>query len=339
MTAAGRYAELGAAVRSFKAELIQRTQLERIMETGSLAETVSAVTGGHITSADKTDLSSVEIYLTQRTIDLAKRLASYAPQDSRPLINLFAKSYEFACVKAILNASASKVDADEALRHIVPAGEFTSDRCKDLIEAHNPGRVIEAIDDEAFKRFLAPKLTGEAAGIQTISAVDQYYYMKMWAASNLPDPLDAQSAKALIGEAIDHMNILIAFRARLMGLDARTASTMMIQVNYGLSQAFNDLPDADSVQNLSRILEKTRYANILDASTTGANTKVEYGLHREHAKTCVNMFAGSPFNVGLALAFLFLKNYELRDLFGLINAKANEVPTEQVLDSLVLHGI
>jgi vacuolar-type H+-ATPase subunit C/Vma6 len=50
----------------------------------------------------------------------------------------------------------------------------------------------------------------------------------------------------------------------------------------------------------------------------------------------LNAFAGSPFNVGLALAFLFLKNYELRDLFSLINAKANSVPAERVLDSLIL---
>jgi len=64
---------------------------------------------------------------------------------------------------------------------------------------------------------------------------------------------------------------------------------------------------------------------------------VEFALNRSHAKACVNVFAGSPFNVGLALAFLFLKNYELRDLFGLINAKMNNVPSERTLESLVLY--
>ena len=339
MTGAGRYAELAAAVRSFKAELMQGSQLERLMETGSLAETVSAVTGGRITSVEKADLSPVEVSLTQRTIELAERLASYAPQDSRPLISLFARNFEFACVKAILNASASKVNADEALRHIVPAGKFTPDRCKDLIEAHNPSRVIESIDDETFRRFLAPKLTSEAAGLQTISAIDQYYFLKLWAASNLPDPLDAQSAKGLIGEAIDHMNILIAFRSRLMGLDARAASGMMIQVNYGLGQAFNELPEANSPQNVARILEKTRYSSTFESGASFDGATVEYILNRSHARACLNTFAGSPFNVGLALAFLFLKNYELRDLFGLINAKANNVPTERALESLVLYGI
>jgi len=337
MSGAGRYAELAAAVRTFKAELLQSSQLDRLLEAGSLAETVSAVTRGHITSAEGSDLSEVEGYLIHAITHLAQRLTSYAPQDSRPLINLFARSFEFGCVKAILNAIAAKVSADEAMRYIIPAGKFTADRCKDLIESHNPNRVIESIDDEGFKRFLAPKLTSEGASIQTIAAIDQYYLTKLWAASNLPDPLDAQSAKGLIGEAIDHTNILMAFRSRLIGLDARTASALMIPVNYGLGQAFNELPEANNAQNLTRIVEKTRYSSVFEGITAFDVAMVECALNRSHARTCLNSFAGSPFNVGLALAFLFLKNYELRDLFGVISAKANNVPIDRALGSLILH--
>jgi vacuolar-type H+-ATPase subunit C/Vma6 len=338
MTSAGRYAELAAAVRSFKAELMRPTQLERLLETGSLAETISAVTDGHITSAEDSDLRPVEAYLTRRNIDLAKRLTSYAPQDSRRLISLFSESFEFGCIKAILNATAARMNAEEALRHVVPAGNFTAERCKDLIEARNPTRVIESVEDEAFKRVLGPKVTGEGMGIEAISAIDQYYFTKLWVASNLPDPLDAQAAKSLIGEAIDHLNILIAYRCRLMGLDARTASRMMIPVNYGLGQSYTELPEANSAQNLARLLEKTRYADIFESRVTQDVGRVELELHRSHAKTCFNFFAGSPFNVGLALAFLFLKNYELIDLFGLVNSKANKVPTERALESLILHA-
>jgi vacuolar-type H+-ATPase subunit C/Vma6 len=316
---------------------MQPSQLDRLLETSSLAETISAITRGHITSTEGSDLSQVEGYLIHAMVEIAERLASYAPQDSRPLINLFAKSFEFGCVKAILNAIAAKVNADEAMRYIIPAGKFTSDRCKDLLESHNPSRVVESIDDEGFKRFLAPKLTGEGASIQTVASIDQYYFMKLWAASNLPDPLDAQSAKGLIGEAIDHTNILMPFRSRLMGLDARAASVLMIPVNYGLGQAFSELPEANNAQNLARIIEKTRYSSVFESGTALDVESVEFALNRSHAKTCLNSFAGSPFNVGLALAFLFLKSYELRDLFGVINAKANNVASDRALESLILH--
>ncbi len=338
MTGAGRYAELAAAVRSFKAELIQPSQIERYVEAGSLSETVSILTDGHVTGVEGSDLTTVESYLTQRIIGLARRLAAYAPHDSRPLIKLFSSGYEFACVKEILRSISEQVDPEEALRRIIPAGKFTADRCKELIESHNPNRVIETLDDEGLKRFVTPKLTGERGGMQAVSAIDQYYYTRLWAASNLPDPLDSQSARGLVGELIDHLNILLAFRARLVGLDARSTSDLMIPVNYGLGHALAELSEANNVQNLLRVLDKTPYAQALQgpAPLDGGVAGVEHALNRSHAKSCLNAFAGSPFKVGLALAFLFLKNYELRDLFSIINAKANNVPADRVIDSLIL---
>lgn len=338
MTGAGRYAELAAAVRSFKAELIHPSQIERLVEAGSLSETANILTGGHVTTADSSDLTTVESYLIHNVIQVAQRLAAYAPHDSRALIKLFAASHEFSCVKDILKAIASQAEPIDAMRYVVPAGRFTSERCKELIESHNPTRVVETMGDEDFRRFITPKLAGDRGGMISVAAIDQYYFSKLWAASNLPDPLDAQSARGLVGEVIDHLNILLAFRARLVGLDARATADMMIPVNYALGHALTELSEATNAQGLVRVLDKTPYSHSLQLQgpVEGAAINVERRLKRDHAKSCLNAFAGSPFNVGLALALLFLKNYEMQDLFSVINGKANNVPAERVLESLIL---
>lgn len=342
MTGAGRYAELGAAVHSFKAELIKFNQIERLVEIGSISETVGQLTGGRLTSTDSTDLTQIEAYLIQRVIELAKRLASYAPYDSRPLIKLFSMSYELACAKEILRSIVDQAEPEEAVKRIVPAGNFTPERCKELIESRNPSRVIDVLADEGFRRLIGPKLTAERSGMTAVFALDQYYYARLWAASNLPDPLDAQAARGLIGEMIDHLNIVLAFRGRLMGLDARSTSELFIPVNYGLGHTLSELAETATVQNLMRVLEKTPYAHAFEGmgaiAGNGDLAKVELALNRSHASTCLNSFAGSPFNVGLALAFLFLKNYELRDFFTVINGKANRASTERIMHSLILHG-
>ena len=340
MTGAGRYAELAAAVRSFKAELIKPHQIERIVESSSLSEAVSVLTGGRVTSAEGLDLTSVEVILTQKVIELIERLAAYAPHDSRQLIKLFSFSYELSCVKEILRSIIDPIDPEEALKHIVPTGKYTAERCKELIESRNPNRVIETVENESLKRYLAPKLTGERSGMTAVLAIDQYYYSKLWAASNLPDPLDSQSARGLIGEMIDHLNILLAFRARLVGLDVRSASDLLIPVNYALGHALDEIVESTTLQNLLRILEKTRYAKVFQGTTTldGGAAGVELALNRNLSISCLNAFAGSPFNVGLALAFIFLKNYELRDIFAIINGKANNLPMDRIFDSLILNA-
>jgi vacuolar-type H+-ATPase subunit C/Vma6 len=338
MAGAGRYAELAAAVRSFKAELIQPNQIERLVEAGSLSETVSVLTDGKVTVTDGRDLAAAESHLIQRVIELTERLAAYAPSDSRPLIKLFSAGYEMACVKEILRSIGEQVEPDDALQHIVPAGRFSAERCKELIEAKNPSRVIEATGDEGLKRFVVPKLTGERSGIAAVAAIDQYYYSRLWAASSLPDPLDTQSARGLLGELIDHLNILLAFRARLVGLDARSTSELFIPVNYALGRALSELAESTNMANLIHAVEKTPYARALQdpAVLEGNTVTVERALNRSHVASCLNAFAGSPFNVGLALAFLFLKNYELRDLFAIINGKANNLSADRIVEALVL---
>jgi vacuolar-type H+-ATPase subunit C/Vma6 len=338
MGAAGRYAELAAAVRSFKAELIEPSQIERFVEAGSLSEIVALLTGGHVTYTEGADINAVEVFLTHRVTELAKRLAAYAPHDSRSLIRLFSAWYELECVKVITRSIADQTPPEDALRHLVPAGKFTAERCKELIEARNLNRVVDMIDDETLRRFLAPRLSADRSGMAAVSAIDQHYYKRLWNASNLPDPLDAQSARGLIGESIDHLNILLAFRARLMGLDARSTIDLMIPVNYGLGHSLSELAESTSTQSLMRVLEKAPYAKAFQspglANENGG--AIERALNRNHAATCLNAFAGSPFNVGLAIALLFLKNYELRDLFSIINGKANNASMDRVLGSLIM---
>jgi len=336
---AGRYAELAAAVRSFKAELIQPSQIERLVEAASISETVGLLTGGRVAYVEGSDTNSVEVFLTQRVMELTKRLAAYAPHDSRSLIKLFSAWYELECLKVIIRSVADQTPPEEALRHLVPVGKFTDERCKELIEARNLGRMVEMIDDDGLKHFLAPRLASERSGI-AIAAIDQFYYARLWSASNLPDPLDAQSARGLIGQYIDHQNILLAFRGRLMGLDARSVSDLMIPVNYALAHSISELAESASTQNLIRILEKTPYAKALQGQTPIENNvaNIDCLLKRSHAVACLNTFAGSPFNVGLALALLFLKNYELRDLFSIVNGRANNASKDHLLDSIILRG-
>jgi len=338
MSGAGRYAELASAVRSFKADLVQPAQMERFVEASSLPEMVSFITGGAITSVDSSNMTAAETALVRHAADLTKRLASYAPYDSRALIRLFATNYELNCVKEMLKAILDQEDPDQAVSHIVPTAKFTSERCKELIEARNPNRVVEALEDEAIRRFITPKLAGEKTAMAVVAAIDQYYFSRLWSASNLPDPLDAQSARGLIGGLIDRLNILLAFRARLIQLDARSTSDMFIPVNYALGRSMAELAESTSIPNLVRTVEKTPYAKSFEGYT-GLETSVgtvERALHSGHARKCLDAFAGSPFKIGLALAFLCLKNYELHDLLTVINGKANNVASERILASLIL---
>jgi vacuolar-type H+-ATPase subunit C/Vma6 len=334
---AERYAELAAVVRCYKADLTSRDQIERIIESGSLSETVGQLTRGQMAFADNGELTSVEAFLIQRVISLATSLATYAPYDSRNLIRLVSQRYEFDCIKQLLKSTIEQIEPGDAFRHISPAGRFTAERCKELIEAHNPNRVIDALQDGNLKQIVSSKLNEKHAE-SAVASIDQYYYGKLWSSSNLPDPRDAQSARGLNGEFIDHLNVLLALRAKLVGMDARATSDMMIPVNYALGKAFAEVAEASSFANAMRVMDKTQYSIAFRnlAVSGGVIVDVERALRIRHAQSCLNTFAGYPFHVGLALALLFLKDYELHDLLSVINGKANGVAIDRITKTLIL---
>jgi vacuolar-type H+-ATPase subunit C/Vma6 len=333
---AGRYAELAAVVHCFKAELVSREQIGRLVDSSSLPEAVNLLTSGQLTLADG-NLASVETFLVQKLVKLAGSLAEYAPHDSRALIRLTAKRFEFDCVKQILKSIINHVEPEEALGHIMPAGRFNAERCKELVESRNLTRVLDVLENEELKRTIASRLA-EKNDKAAISSIDQYYFKKLWSASNLPDLLDAQSARGLIGPLIDQLNILLALRARLVGLDSRSTSDLLIPVDYTLGIPLNDLAEASNFANIMRVVDKTPYASAFQGRTIaeGDASAVERTFSRNHAQRCLNAFAGSPFNVGLPLALLFLKNYELHDLFSVINGKANNLPSDRITECLIL---
>jgi vacuolar-type H+-ATPase subunit C/Vma6 len=67
---------------------------------------------------------------------------------------------------------------------------------------------------------------------------------------------------------------------------------------------------------------------LLENPQTGL-PKLEILLKRRILEECQAAFVGSPFHIGLPLAFLILHDYEVQDLIVLIEAKASEMPEEE----------
>jgi vacuolar-type H+-ATPase subunit C/Vma6 len=63
---------------------------------------------------------------------------------------------------------------------------------------------------------------------------------------------------------------------------------------------------------------------------------LELDLQRQIAATCRAEFAGSPFNIGIPLAFLVLADYEVQDLVVLIEAKSKRLQADEFKQFLII---
>jgi vacuolar-type H+-ATPase subunit C/Vma6 len=67
---------------------------------------------------------------------------------------------------------------------------------------------------------------------------------------------------------------------------------------------------------------------LLEEPRTGL-PKLEVLLKRELLKECLAAFVGSPFHIGIPLAFLVMSDLEVQDLIILIEAKSSNLPEEE----------
>jgi vacuolar-type H+-ATPase subunit C/Vma6 len=67
--------------------------------------------------------------------------------------------------------------------------------------------------------------------------------------------------------------------------------------------------------------------------------KLEVLLKRELLKQCEAAFVGSPFHIGIPLAFLVKSDLEVQDLIILIEAKSTNLTEEEYRPFLLITGM
>ena len=86
---------------------------------------------------------------------------------------------------------------------------------------------------------------------------------------------------------------------------------------------------ADIASVISRIYPGIPDVNSLLENPQTGLPKLEVLLRRQVMKQCLAAFVGSPFHIGIPLAFLVMHDLEVQDLIVLIEAKSSNMPDEE----------
>ncbi|MCI0555530.1 MAG: V-type ATPase subunit, partial [Anaerolineae bacterium] len=163
-------------------------------------------------------------------------------------------------------------------------------------------------------------------------ALDLTYWRRLWAeAKKLTGP-DREHGVKIIGSLLDMNNLMWAIRYRVY----HKLSEEEI-VNYTLPFGFrvqdSDIraiaAGADIASVVTRIYPGIGDINALLENPQTGLPRLEVLLKRQVMKQCLAAFVGSPFHIGIPLAFLVMSDFEVQDLIVLIEAKSSNMPDEE----------
>ena len=188
---------------------------------------------------------------------------------------------------------------------------------------------------ERLKGFSMEDATGDKASLlrDTINGWGEERFYK-YIEENLSGA-DRENCEPIVGSSIDIGNLLIILRSK--GLGTSGIRDHLIPTHWKLNQRTIDqlLASPDASQALDVIASHDYYQKIL----TGARQKfeeskslafIEVALRVHQLKLSTRLFLGSPYSVGIVLAFLVLKENEAKNLAAVLTGVGAGIGGEEL---------
>jgi len=341
---ASKYAQVSASVRAMKSRMLGENDYDRLLRCSTSSECLSILQENDYfqstaTATEMADPTSWQKLSDGKMIALVHKLANLSPDDCARLLTAFEGQRRLEYLKAGLRLMAAK-ESKELQSDALP-GEYVDDSLRSAAETRNVERLVQAAGAPSLQGEISSALAEKRPLALVEAIVDRYAFLRTWAAADMPERMDKESVRGLVGEQIDLTNMLLVARSKVLGVSGEELQQVLVPVDYHLGGTLSDAVSAGSVTNALRAFAKTAYGSsierFLDTVKEGDSLhRLEVSLRRRHANSCLAVFGGFPFRAGLPLAFAYLTGYELSDVSSIVFAKRDGFPIERIQQFLVL---
>jgi vacuolar-type H+-ATPase subunit C/Vma6 len=306
-SALARYAYGQARVRARIARLLNRQQLETLAgypDEPSLRRELAAL--GFERPADA----------VLAAIDAVQAMLEGAPRD---VVIAYRARFECEGLKLVLRAIERGLSWAE-VEPLMPArGLDLGRRAPELLEAGSLADAVMRLDRIPFGDALRRHVRAAQAQSQPLErfrlelVAEREAYEGIWRAAGALGADDRRAARRVLGVEIDAANLVRALRMRLHhALSPEEVLAYSIHGGLHLDAGKRAVLAHEPVESWASHLASTPYGDALAAA--GATPELEHELRRVRARAAERALSGSPFQIGLMLAYLVLVELQGTDL-------------------------
>ena len=342
------YAAISSRVRAKYADLLTPQDMIRLSESPDFLSLFNSLKstayGPYLESLKDKDINPRRVItqIKRKLADSFYSVIQMSPVQTRPLVKQLYRYYEIGNLKALLRSiltvsswNAETAHWDRVREVLFPLGEASVLPAQAMVESGSVATAVDLLQGTPYEEalsFAMKRYSAEQNLFPIEVALDLGYWRRLWAeAKKLTGP-DREHGVKIIGSLLDMNNLMWAIRYRVY----HKLSEEEI-VNYTLPFGYrvqdSDIraiaAGADIASVISRIYPGIPDVNSLLENPQTGLPKLEILLRRQVMKQCLAAFVGSPFHIGIPLAFLVMHDLEVQDLIVLIEAKSSEMPDEE----------
>ncbi len=253
-------------------------------------------------------------------------------KDSAGLIKALFARFEAENLKIVLRAKFSGLERHGVEHLLYPLPPLSRLQWQTLWASARVKDVVNQLSHTIYGRPLQnalPQFEAQARTFPLEMALDITAYENIAiAVRRLKGRRDRRAAASLIGYFIDMQNIFLVVRLRFTyGLSPEEA------VNYSLPGGF--IIDIKRLHDIARAEDMAHFVSLLPRPFKTAVKDsfeirdIQARLHDWFLKLLQGNFLGTPFHLGVEIAYLFEKELELKALISLYQAKKEGLPASQ----------
>ncbi|HEU0296205.1 MAG TPA: V-type ATPase subunit [Anaerolineales bacterium] len=352
------YAAISARVRAMSADLLSPQDMLRLSEAPDFLSLFNALKGtaygSYLEGLKDKDVNPRRVItqIKRKLADSFYSVIQMAPVNTRPLVKQLYRYYEIGNLKAVLRAlvTVSAWNAETGLwdrvRDVLfPLGSASVLPAQAMVESGSISSAVDLLNGTPYEDILSfamKRYSAEQNLFPIEVALDLGYWRRLWAEAAKLTGQDRQYGVRIIGSLLDMNNLMWAIRYKVyQKLSEEEIINYTLPFGYRVKDS--DIraiaAGGDIASIVSRLYPGIPDVNaLLEEPKTGL-PKLEVLLKRELLKQCEAAFVGSPFHIGIPLAFLVKSDLEVQDLIILIEAKSSNLPEEEYRSFLLKTGM
>ncbi len=338
------YAFLSAKVGAMKSFLLDASELKAMAEVKSLEDSLSILKntlyGRELAKLSPPSLIEVENILTMRLVHDYEKVSKPLLGIAKNFMEQYARKFEIASIKTliIMKISGEKVSEYPWILYKT----ITESTVERLLQMESLEELIEMLKFTEYYPILRKVLSEYKAGsaYPFITALDKYVYGKLGGIMGNMHGKDREMVRKLVGVEIDAKNLIAALRLR--GAEEKICWECLIPYRYRLSDAvLRILIERRKMSELLSQLPGLPYGSIIsegikDYEKTGTFFRLEHSFRKHILKINALAFHGDRFHIGVPIAYLNLKENEIRNITAILKAKEASLPASEMEDLMIV---
>ncbi len=334
---------INARVKGMRARLLSSGQLEELLGLGDLESFLHALAntpyGPELQEAltRYQGLRAVDEALSRHFQKTARKILSFAEGKPLKLIQIFLVQWDLHNLRTILRAKHAGHPAEVAEQNLVPAGELTEVRLRELLAQPDLGALASTL--ATWEHPLAEALLGAVRTYEDhkdllnleLSLDRAYFEWALRAARGVGR--NEAVVRDVVRMQIDFTNVKTAFKLQLLpDLAPEDRGRFFLPGGAVVSrEVFLNLADP---QTAELGLRELRARGIYPEGRTPA--EVERSLEEEATRRLAALYLGDPLGIDVVIGFLTMLSSEVRNLRLIARSKALGIPRDLIRREMVL---